>query len=42
VLKAEILKQKGSVWIYQTEAQVDGRTVASAEIKCVATIVDES
>ena len=40
VLSAEILRQKGSVWIYQTEAHVDGKLVASAEIKCVATEVE--
>ena len=39
VLTASILRQKGSVWIYQTEARVDGKVVASAEIKCVSTVV---
>ena len=38
-LSATILRHKGSVWIYQAEANVDGKLVASAEIKCVATIV---
>lgn len=37
VLSAEILRQKGSVWIYNANAHVDGKLVASAEIKCVAT-----
>lgn len=41
VLTAEILRQKGSVWIYETKAHVDGKLVASAEVKCVATKVDE-
>ena len=40
VLSATILRHKGSVWIYQTEAHVDGKLVASAEIKCVATVVE--
>lgn len=42
VLSAEILRQKGSVWIYQSEAHVEGKLVASAEIKCVATQVEEN
>ena len=37
VLSAEILKQKGPVWVYDAKAHVDGKLVASAEIKCVAT-----
>ena len=41
VLKAEILRQKGNVWIYETQALVDDKTVASAEIKCVATKIEE-
>lgn len=41
VLSAEILRHKGSVWIYETKAHVEGKLVASAEIKCVATIVEE-
>ena len=40
VLTATILRQRGSVWIYQTEAHVDGKIVASAEIKCVTTIIE--
>ena len=40
VLTAEILRQKGSVWIYETKAHVAGKLVASAEIKCVATQVE--
>ncbi len=42
ILRAEILRQKGNVWIYATEAHVDGKLVASAEVKCVATNVEES
>lgn len=40
ILSATILRQKGSVWIYQAEAHVDGKLVASAEIKCVSTVVE--
>lgn len=40
ILSAKILRQKGAVWIYQAEAHVDGKLVASAEIKCVATVVE--
>ena len=40
ILSAEILRQKGAVWIYQTQAHVDGKLVASAEIKCVSTAVE--
>jgi len=40
VLSAEIIKHKSNVWIYQTEARVDDKLVASAEIKCVATAVE--
>ena len=39
VLSADILRHKGAVWIYETKAHVDGKLVASAEIKCVATPV---
>ncbi len=39
ILTAEILRHKGSVWIYQAEARVDGKIIASAEIKCVSTEV---
>ena len=42
VFTAEILKHKGSVWIYDAKAHVDGKLVASAEIKCVATQVEEN
>ena len=42
VLSAEILRHKGSVWIYEANAHVDGKLVASAEIKCVATKVEEN
>ena len=36
-LHAEIIRHKGPMWIYKTEARVDGVIVTSAEIKCVAT-----
>ncbi|MEH6456784.1 MAG: 3-hydroxyacyl-ACP dehydratase FabZ [Cocleimonas sp.] len=39
ILTAEIVRHKSNVWIYHTEARVDGKLVASAEIKCVATAV---
>jgi len=42
ILSAEILRQKGSVWIYDAKAHVDGTLVASAEIKCVATKIEEN
>lgn len=36
-LYAEVLRQKGKIWIYKTEARVDGAIVSSAEIKCAIT-----
>ena len=36
-LYAEIIRHKGPMWIYRTEARVNGVVVTSAEIKCVAT-----
>ena len=36
-LKAKIFKQKGLLWIFHTEALVDGKVVASAELKCAVT-----
>ena len=33
-LKAEILKRKREIWVFATEATVDGKLVASAEIMC--------
>ena len=39
-LHAEITRHKGKLWIFKTEARVDGSVVASAEIKCAATIID--
>ena len=35
-LYAEILRHKGKMWIFKTEARVAGKLVASAEIKCAA------
>ena len=32
-LYAEILRHKGNMWIFKTEASVDGKVVATAEIK---------
>jgi 3-hydroxyacyl-[acyl-carrier-protein] dehydratase len=34
VLKAETLKRKREIWVFATEASVDGKLVASAEIMC--------
>ncbi len=39
-LYAEILRHKGKLWIFKTEARVDGKVVASAEIKCAAVAED--
>ena len=36
-LRANIIRQKGSIWIFETEARVDGKVVASAEIKTAST-----
>jgi 3-hydroxyacyl-[acyl-carrier-protein] dehydratase len=36
VLYAEVLRHKGKMWIFKTEAKVDGVIAASAEIKCAA------
>ncbi len=35
-LHAELLRHKGKLWIFKTEARVDGNVVSSAEIKCAA------
>jgi 3-hydroxyacyl-[acyl-carrier-protein] dehydratase len=35
-LHAELLRHKGKLWIFKTEARVDGKVVTSAEIKCAA------
>lgn len=35
-LYAELLRHKGKLWIFKTEARVDGKVVAIAEIKCAA------
>ena len=32
-LHVELLRQRGQLWIFKTEARVDGKVVASAEIK---------
>ncbi len=36
-LHAEIVRHKGQLWVFKTEARVDGVVVASAEIKCATT-----
>ena len=33
-LYAELVRHKGKLWIFKTEARVDGKVVSSAEIKC--------
>ena len=35
-LYAELVRYKGKLWIFKTEARVDGKVVSSAEIKCAA------
>lgn len=35
-LYAEVLRHKGKMWIFKTEARVDGKVAATAEIKCAA------
>ena len=35
-LYAELLKRKGNMWIFKTEAKVDGKMVTSAELMCAA------
>jgi len=35
-LRAELLRQKGPMWVFKTEARVDGEIAALAEIKCAA------
>ena len=40
-LRAELLRHKGRLWIYKTEALVNGKQVASAEIKCATADVAE-
>ncbi len=35
-LYAELVRHKGKLWIFKTEARVDGKVVSSAEIKCAA------
>ena len=39
-LYAEIIRHKGKLWVFKTEARVDGAVVVSAEIKCATTQVD--
>ena len=39
-LHAEIMRHKGKLWVFKTEARVDGVIVATAEIKCAATKVE--
>lgn len=35
-LRAEVLRHKGKMWIFKTEAYVDGKLATTAEIKCAA------
>lgn len=35
-LRAEVLRHKGQMWIFKTEALVDGQIASVAEIKCAA------
>jgi 3-hydroxyacyl-[acyl-carrier-protein] dehydratase len=36
ILTAEVLRHKGKLWVFKTEAHVDGKLAAKAEIKCAA------
>lgn len=36
-LYAELIKRKGKMWVFKTEARVDGKVATSAELMCVAT-----
>ena len=36
-LRAELVKQKGKIWKFSTEALVDGKRVANADIMCAVT-----
>jgi 3-hydroxyacyl-[acyl-carrier-protein] dehydratase len=36
VFEVEVIKQKREIWVFNAEAKVDGRMVASAEIMCTA------
>ena len=36
-LHAKVIRHKGSIWIFETEARVDGKIVATAEIKTAST-----
>ena len=36
-LRVNLIRQKGSIWIFETEARVDGEVVAAAEIKTAST-----
>ncbi len=40
-LRAEVLRQKGRMWVFKTEARVDGEVAAMAEIKCAAVEVNK-
>jgi len=35
-LYAEVLRHKGKMWVFKTEARVDGKIATTAEIKCAA------
>lgn len=39
-LYAEVLRHKGKMWVFKTEARVDGVVASSAEIKCAAVAMD--
>ncbi len=36
-LRVNLIRQKGNIWIFETEASVDGEVVAAAEIKTAST-----
>jgi len=35
-LEVEVIKRRREIWVFSTEAKVDGKVVASAEIMCTA------
>ncbi len=36
-LRVNLIRHKGNIWIFETEARVDGKVVAAAEIKTAST-----
>ena len=36
ILRADLLRSKRGIWVFDCDARVDGKVVASAEIMCTA------